>query len=277
MIGLALAVTIWGLSNLLMGWCSGYFGLYGLNKQTVNNQAFNFVGVVFAIIAIGVLIFVRPVSVGDPSDKNEKAKLMSKDPELFNKATELTRSIDGEAQGTITNESSYDDDEPKTFWAKIPQPWSHVIGISGALLAGLFFGNSFNPPQWLIDNDENASNENMDYVFAFFFGIWLTSTTYFMIYCAIMKNSPKIYPKIILPALIAGLLWGAAEISWFVANQNLSFVVSFPLITTAPGIISALWAIFLFKEIRGIKNFAFLGCGFLATILCGVFIALSRS
>lgn len=45
----------------------------------------------------------------------------------------------------------------------------------------------------------------LDMLFNFYTGILLTSTGYFTIYCLIMKNNPKVYPKSILPGLISGL------------------------------------------------------------------------
>lgn len=40
---------------------------------------------------------------------------------------------------------------------------------------------------------------DLDYVFAQFSGIFLTSTVYFLIYCAFKKNKPQVFPKAVLP------------------------------------------------------------------------------
>lgn len=40
---------------------------------------------------------------------------------------------------------------------------------------------------------------DLDYVFAHFSGIFLTSTVYFLAYCIGMKNNPKLYPEAVLP------------------------------------------------------------------------------
>lgn len=90
----------------------------------------------------------------------------------------------------------------------------------------------------------------LDYVFACFCGIYSTSTVYFVIYIIFMKNKPKVYPKVILPGVISGLMWGGATAGWFVANQVLSPAIAFPIITTGPSIIASLWGIFVFHEIR---------------------------
>ena len=87
----------------------------------------------------------------------------------------------------------------------------------------------------------------MDYVFGHFTGILLASTFWFVVYCIWKRNKPKVYPKVILPALGSGILWGIAMgqllvycllslmfivVGWFIANENLSLAVSFPIITT---------------------------------------------
>ena len=87
---------------------------------------------------------------------------------------------------------------------------------------------SFTPPhlhhirQYLIDNcgcasltDHNGkqpSTQILDYVFSHFTGIYLSSIFYFMLYAAVSKNKPMIYPKAILPAFISGLMWSVAQV-----------------------------------------------------------------
>ena len=70
-----------------------------------------------------------------------------------------------------------------------------------------------------------------DYIFAHFCGILLTSSSYFIIYCAYMQNKPRVYPQAILPGIISGIMWAIADSSWFIANAVLSEAVSFPIVT----------------------------------------------
>ena len=50
----------------------------------------------------------------------------------------------------------------------------------------------------------------MEYLFGVYCGILLASTAYFIIYSVAKCNQPVIYPKLILPGLISGILWGIA-------------------------------------------------------------------
>ena len=72
-----------------------------------------------------------------------------------------------------------------------------------ALLSGVFYGVNFDPPTYLMNH--GFSQNGLDYVFSHFCGIYLTSTAFFLIYCAIKKNKPSVYPEAILPAIASGI------------------------------------------------------------------------
>eukprot|EP00397_Hematodinium_sp_SG-2012_P036357 GEMP01039240.1.p1 GENE.GEMP01039240.1~~GEMP01039240.1.p1 ORF type:complete len:359 (+),score=51.49 GEMP01039240.1:20-1096(+) len=108
------------------------------------------------------------------------------------------------------------------------------------------------------------------------FGILLCSTLVFFVYCAVKKNKPVVNPKIILPAFVSGVMWAIAQIAWFYANDQLGFSTAFPIITSGPGAVGVLWGIFLFKEIKGTRNFIYLGCAFACIIAGGLMIVFSK-
>ena len=87
-------------------------------------------------------------------------------------------------------------------------------------------------------------------------------------------SSPSL--KVVLPAVLSGLMWGVAQTCWFVANGLLSFSVAFPIITSAPGLVAALWGVFVFGEIAGRRNYAILVLAATLNITAAVLIALSR-
>ena len=161
-----------------------------------------------------------------------------------------------------------------------------AVGVGLALLAGVFFGTTFNPSQYVIDRAgtaaaPHASRHGLDYVHAQFSGIALASTVYFGLYCAYMRNRPVVLPQVAtalygwastsntflcnipvvyvpqvaLPALASGIMWGVAGALWFVANEKLGFVVAFPIVLAGPGIVASLWSIFLLRELEGTRNF----------------------
>merc|ERR1719399_2390628 len=110
---------------------------------------------------------------------------------------------------------------------------SKAAGVLMALTAGLLYGNNFTPPNYIMDNKLGPS-EPLDYVFSHFNGIFAASSFWFIVYCVYMRSNPKLNPRLILPALISGLMWAIAQTAWFVANKALSVSIAFPLITSGP-------------------------------------------
>ncbi|KIH58918.1 hypothetical protein ANCDUO_10868 [Ancylostoma duodenale] len=71
--------------------------------------------------------------------------------------------------------------------------------------------------------------------------------------------------------MMAGCMWSVAQSSWFVANDNLSQSVTFPIISMVPGVCAAMWSVFYFKEITGKRNLNILLVA-IATTLAGAFL-----
>lgn len=76
---------------------------------------------------------------------------------------------------------------------------------------------------------KDASQDNNDYAFSLSCGIMLSSLFYFIIYCIVLKNKPKIYPEIIFPCFVIGWLWGIANTAYFISSNKLSQAISFPI------------------------------------------------
>ena len=49
---------------------------------------------------------------------------------------------------------------------------------------------------------------DMDYLFGHYSGILFASTVFVIIYSTVQLNKPKVYPKVILPGLVSGIMWG---------------------------------------------------------------------
>ena len=157
-----------------------------------------------------------------------------------------------------------------------------AFGFALACVAGILYGTNFNPPQRLVDEakagDANHSTRALDYVFSHFCGIFFATLTYFIAYCGLKHaegRKPQL-PPCALPAFVSGLMWGIAQICWFVANERLSFSVSFPIITSAPGLVGALWGVLVFGEIKGRDNITLLVASGLMRLVAVGLIAASK-
>lgn len=244
-IGLGMGLMIWGCTSMILGWATGTFGLFGLDAAKINNRAFNYVGVFFAIGCLLITILIKP-------EEEEEEEIVSRTP-----------------LNTMTRNSNEAIGAPRSNNTK------RFLGIAMAMCSGIFFGGNFDPPTWVMNNKENVSQAGIDYVFAHFCGIYVTSTFWFVVYSLYQKNKPQVYSEALLPTLISGVMWAVAQISWFVANDCLSLSVSYPIITGGPGIIGSLVGIY-FGEIKGTRNFSFLGVPIALGIIADVFIAMSR-
>ena len=70
-------------------------------------------------------------------------------------------------------------------------------------------------------------------------------------------------------------MWGIANVCFFFAVNALNQAVSFPISNSGPPIVASLWGIFLYKEIKGKKNFLLLLTGFTISIVGSVLTGLS--
>nr|XP_026696612.1 transmembrane protein 144 isoform X1 [Ciona intestinalis]XP_026696613.1 transmembrane protein 144 isoform X2 [Ciona intestinalis] len=256
-IGLGLGMLIWGSFNLLSGWASGRFGWFGLHPEVPNKPTMNYIAIAFAMLSAVIWLFVK-------SEGSQQ--------QIINECEDALLS------GEEEDRSSEEEDVVGRSWVDGMSPLRRrIIGCGLSVFSGTLYGLSFTPVIYIKDNYPGASKTDVHYVFAHFCGIFATSTLYFAIYCAFKKNKPEVFPSAILPGLISGGMWAIADIGWFAANQYLSEAVSFPIITTGPGIIASLWGIFVFKEVRGVRNFIIMAVAYCFTITGAVLAGFSKS
>eukprot|EP01031_Cornospumella_fuschlensis_P026617 gene26617-32166_t len=283
LIGMGMGLLVWGTISMIMGWASGTYGLFGLSKQDVANPGLNVAGVCIAIV--GLMIFLQ-VKTNDTSVDNAQNDDQHYSNPLLSEGHYLSKDVeDTGAYATAHNLTKREDDlvsSPAAVKTGIDS-WSdntkRIVGIVLACTAGIFFGCSFDPSQYVIDNRYDGDDNSLNYVFAHFTGIIMTSWVYTIVYCIYMyKNNsePFVSADIILPASLSGIMWGIAQIAWFYANGQLGFAITFPMISSGPGFVGSLWGIFLFKEITGQRNLAILGLAFLVTLGALLMVALSH-
>merc|ERR1712048_92073 len=124
-----------------------------------------------------------------------------------------------------------------------------AVGLVVAMFAGLLMGCNFDIPTLLQQQGEEHghSTNALDYVFSHYMGILALTSSFF---CVRKLTAEECYTgkEIILPGLVAGVLWGIAQVCWFFANSALSYVVAFPIITGVPGVLAIIWGMILFGE-----------------------------
>lgn len=302
-IGVGLGVSIWGSTNMLLGWASGHFGLMGVKKEYSSKPALEYVSVFFSFFSIFLFIFVKPVQqlqhAGQKPDPGEEVS----DEEVEDEKKPLT---DGERSMSSLANSSPVPKKPSrlnagsvlnasktTMAATLGAKRARILGVSMSLIAGCLFGICMNPAQRLMSNfdtltlDTNTkySPFGLDYVFSNNIGALTFSSLLLMTHNTLHKFNlvpsekyfdPVEYEKLILPAIAAGAIGSCGSAAWFFANQNLGLIVSFPIVAAGPGVVSSLWGALVFKEIHGKLNFSILALAFLCVISAGVCSSLSK-
>ncbi|KJH46209.1 hypothetical protein DICVIV_07729 [Dictyocaulus viviparus] len=148
-----------------------------------------------------------------------------------------------------------------------------------SLIAGVFYGLTFVPVNYMVDNPHKFPKypeDGLAYVFSHYFGIFLTATVIFIGYAINKHNQPVVSPFIFLPSFFSGLLWGTAQTAFFIANQHLSQAITFPIITMLPGCVASAWSILYFEEIKGLRNMKILGIAMSITLLGAIMVGLSK-
>uniref|UniRef100_A0A8C1P4X0 Transmembrane protein 144a n=2 Tax=Cyprinus carpio TaxID=7962 RepID=A0A8C1P4X0_CYPCA len=252
-IGLGLGLLIWASFNLLLGWASSRFGWFGIGAETVSKPVLNSCGAGLCLLSAIVFFFVK---------------------------TDVQRSATSEETPLLVDHYLQ---QNNVFINMFIIRALYCSGTFLAVVAGLLYGSSFVPVLYIKNHASDpdsqysgASEFDLDYVFAQYSGIFLTSTVYFILYCAIKKNRPQVFPKAVLPGFLSGIMWGVATCCWFLANHYLSAVVSFPIITTVPGLIAALWGVVVFKEVKGWRNYIVLVVAFCLVLSGALLTAFSK-
>lgn len=138
------------------------------------------------------------------------------------------------------------------------------------------------PMNFMIMQSETSGDSTNDpltystFFFSFCIGALLTSTVIFAAYSLYRKNQPFINPELTAPSLLSGLMYGAATCFFFTANQHLDPIVAYPILAKAPGVVCSLWAIFLFKEIKGRWDVLHLAAGICVTLVGITLITVSK-
>eukprot|EP00388_Colpodella_angusta_P045958 GDKK01067819.1.p1 GENE.GDKK01067819.1~~GDKK01067819.1.p1 ORF type:complete len:514 (-),score=47.68 GDKK01067819.1:156-1517(-) len=59
-VGIGLGVSIWGTTNMILGWASGHWGWWGIKTETSKAPALEYLSVAISAFSIVLFIFVKP-------------------------------------------------------------------------------------------------------------------------------------------------------------------------------------------------------------------------
>ena len=147
------------------------------------------------------------------------------------------------------------------------------IGVLLCIIAGTCYGLMFTPVQYIINNNDSSlySDNLYDYVFSTYNGILLSALIWFTLYVFFTKNKPQVNKIGTFPAIICGIVWSIGMGCWFYAMSILGGETAYPIVSSLPQCVASLWGVFLYGEVKGIKNLLILSIAIafaLAGILC---------
>lgn len=262
-----------------MGWASGRFGFFGLHQQEISNSAMNYIGLIMCVASMGVMFTVKSVKEetiksSSPKSSDVLEPLMAEDISITTAALMddnqnqaiiglRRKNVNGNDLNdstssmtpTVPSPSLIAESAVPTWTDRLPPGVSRLLGIGLSIFAGCLYGLSFSAAQYLIDSGTGPSSHGIDYVFSHFTGILTASTVYLISYCLYTRNHPWVSGDVILPGLASGMAWAIAQISWFVANDQIGTVGTFPLVSCGPGLVATLCAIIFYREIQGRTNY----------------------
>uniref|UniRef100_A0A915IIZ5 EamA domain-containing protein n=1 Tax=Romanomermis culicivorax TaxID=13658 RepID=A0A915IIZ5_ROMCU len=250
--GIALAALFCSFPQLLAGWLCGRFGLFGTKIRLPNNESLNILGLLLSLFSAILYAFVKQNSSANvESVKGQWAML---------KIAELVITKDHlNCQNQMTEGGSFSS-----------------RAIVASILAGLFYGFCFVPVIYMQDNWADAPKSSIPYMFSFYCGAFATSTVLFAVYSLVMSEAAFVQSKTVVPSLLCGIFRVISQTAFFLAIENLSETVTFPIITRFPSIITTLWGIIVFKEIQGKRNFIIVLIAVIVTLIGGLCSGLSK-
>jgi len=257
-IGLGLGMLIWGGTSLITGFFSGKFGFFGLNKDAVSHDSYNWGGIACILCALIVFFFIKPeLDANKHKYKTINAKEIPQHPQHHEP---------DEESHTPHHEHEPEETKLLDFLPRKSQP---VVGCLLAVFSGILYGVNIVPMK-LWSQNQDPQPKPLAFVLSQFMGIYLFSTFVYIIY-NLVKRPPQIFPEGILPSFISGAMWGIAQCGLMMATQILGFTVGFPIGSTGPLVVSSFISVVFFREIRGAKNLSLL---FLSFALLGAGVAL---
>jgi len=251
-IGLGLGLTVWDLSNMIIGWVTGRFGLFNVPKEHVKDDALNITG--FALAVVSLFFFALARDPDCPENKD---------------STDLEK---GDKQ--VCHSATLDSNASLARNLEVPRKMRWIMGFCMSMFAGCLFGYTFDPAIELAHRSGN-SKDQMDYVWSNFAGIVLTGNVVFVLYVLVRGEKSFIQRSVVLPAILSGSIWAVAQLAWFKANEALSLSIAFPIVSSIPGIVGLLLGACCFGELKTSRARLFAGLGCLVRIPGILLIALS--
>ncbi|PIC28602.1 hypothetical protein B9Z55_020460 [Caenorhabditis nigoni] len=257
-VGMAMFMLFASSISCLTGWAISRFGLFGVPPSIPMSSILNYSGIVLLIFGSAIYPFIKinVFRAVKPIDPHVQVLSMTQLSE-FNKSKHSKKDIE------------------------MSNSLKRVAAWIGTVLVGLSLGVMTTPVTLLMTRHDiyplsTEITTSVSFHFSFFTGVILVSVVIFVLYSVIRKGKPKVPSKIVLPSMLSGVFFSSAMVFFFVANEQLSPTISYPICMMAPGLVTSAWSVLYFKEISGRRNLLLLGAAYILTLIGVLVITVSR-
>ncbi|CAI2300689.1 unnamed protein product [Caenorhabditis sp. 36 PRJEB53466] len=257
-LGLAVPILVWNTVSCLTGWATSRFGLFGVPQGVPGSVLLNYAGVLVLVVGSSFFLFIKS-HVYTPKNAERFASQLPSEKSVITLAT--TESADNQLAPHHVS------------------PQIRIICLIAAIFSGFFYGSMCTPVTFIQNRPDlypGAPTEGLPYLFSFFSGIMPTSTLVLAIYSGIKRNNPSLPPFLVLPSLLAGLLFAVGMGGFFIGNEKLSQTIAYPICSFAPGLVVSAWSVLYFKEITGKRNLILLAIAYAFTLVGVVMVTVSK-
>jgi glucose uptake protein GlcU len=318
LVGLGVSTCVTDLSEMLMGWGTGKFGLLLVPAQTVSSEPLNYTGLAFIIASLVMFSQARDLPSREQADTPEKSRSEARDVDTESATSAQTQEQTAPTIETSDTDTAATGDSHEVPCSKMtnaqppalseeqaaqaietsdiergtdggrrestgsedanthgdPRQARWFAGFLLCILSGAFTGNQFTPTVILAEFEEHSS-DHLDYIWSNFAGMTVTSSAVLLLYMLIRRQKVHTPKAVVLPAFASGAIGALALAAFFKANQELSMVISVPIVDSLPGMVALSLGVFVFGEIRTKRGRAFAAAGMLIRLVAVVLVALS--
>lgn len=215
-IGLGLGLLTWGSVQMLTGWATGYFGLFGVAKAELRHPYLNIVGVVIALCAVAIYVLValqphRPKWTCSSSSHDFAAHSP-----LLPPVSPVNVTIEEEIEqvkddmSDMMDPNGFHPEKKKGEIVVPPSAKARAAAVFAAACAGLLYGVNMIPATAYQDTNQgfdpfHRRKDGLDLVFPQYSGIMAMSTIITAIYSIYKKNKPFVNPNLLLMGMSTSL------------------------------------------------------------------------
>lgn len=253
--GLALGFTLYHIINLVTGYTTSRFGLFGMKQDVGSIPLLRDMGLVVLIISFIALCFVEP-----ESDAKELEKNATLNDGVADESGEL-------------HPPSLNKKEKQYFSIWIENKKTRrIVGIFLAIFAGIATGLNMMPfDLWTNNTEDGQRMSGLQFVFSQSVGVFLISSLLYWIQASYATVRGKLVHHVpIRPAVIGGLLWIMGNSASIFALQGLGYSAGYTIGAVCPTLIASCISFFIYKEIKQRKQRIYFASAF-ALQLAGVF------